>query len=37
VEECIAWLDAESGRGDVDTEKDAMMDQITTAYERAWA
>lgn len=36
VEDCIAWLDAESGRGDVDTQKDAMMDQIITAYERAW-
>jgi len=37
VKECIAWLDAEPGRGDVDSEKDAMIDQIIIAYERAWA
>ncbi|MBT6144279.1 MAG: NAD-dependent dehydratase, partial [Gemmatimonadetes bacterium] len=37
VEECIAWLDAEPGRGDVDPGKEAMMDKIITAYERAWA
>ena len=37
VEECIAWFDAEPGRLQVDAEKDAMMDRIIAAYERAWA
>lgn len=37
VEECIAWLDAEPGRLVVDAEKDAMMDTIIAAYEKAWA
>ncbi len=36
VEECIAWLDAEPGRLVVDEEKEAMMDKIIAAYERAW-
>lgn len=36
VEECIAWFDAEPGRLQVDAEKDAMMDRIIAAYERAW-
>lgn len=37
VEECITWLDADPGRLRVDAEKEAMMDKIITAYERAWA
>lgn len=37
VEECIAWLDAEPGRLVVDAEKEAMMDAIIAAYEKAWA
>lgn len=37
VEECIAWLDAEPGRLVVDAEKEAMMDKIIAAYEKAWA
>ena len=36
VEECIAWLDAEPGRLVVDAEKEAMMDTIIAAYEKAW-
>jgi nucleoside-diphosphate-sugar epimerase len=36
VEECIAWFDAEPGRLQVDPEKDAMMDRVIAAYERAW-
>lgn len=37
VRQCIAWLDAEPARAQVDPAKDAMMDQIIAAYERAWA
>jgi nucleoside-diphosphate-sugar epimerase len=36
VHECIAWLDADPERGAPDPEKDATMDRIITAYERAW-
>ena len=36
AEECLRWLDAEPGRLEVDTEKDAMMDEIIAAYARAW-
>ena len=36
VEECIAWLDADPARLQVDAEKDAMMDRIIAAQERAW-
>jgi len=36
VEQCIAYLDAEPGRLVVDEEKDAMMDKIIAAYEKAW-
>ncbi len=37
VEECVQWLDAEAGRLVATPEKDAMMDRIIAAYERAWA
>ena len=36
VEECIAWLDAEPGRLQVDAGKEAMMDRIIAAHESAW-
>ena len=36
VHECIAWLDADPQRGAADPEKDAIMDRIISAYDRAW-
>ena len=36
AEECVRWLDAEPGRLAVDAEKDALMDEIISAYEKAW-
>ena len=37
VHECIAWLDADPQRGAAEPEKDATMDRIISAYDRAWA
>ena len=34
--ECVAWLDADPQRAAIDPEKEAMMDRIITAYEKAW-
>ena len=36
VEACIEWLDAEPGRLQIDPDKDAMMDRVISASERAW-
>jgi nucleoside-diphosphate-sugar epimerase len=36
VEQCISWLDAAPERLQVDTAKDAMLDRIIAAYEKAW-
>ncbi|MDA0336819.1 MAG: SDR family oxidoreductase [bacterium] len=36
VEQCITWLDAEPARLQVDAQKDAMLERIIAAYERAW-
>ena len=36
VEQCIAWLDAEPARLQVDADKDAMLDRIIAAQEKAW-
>ncbi len=36
AKECIAWLDADPQRAQIDKEKEAMMDRVITAYEKAW-
>jgi len=36
IEQCIAWLDAEPARLQVDADKDAMLDRIIASYETAW-
>ena len=35
VEECIAWLDADESRKEIDPAKEEMMERIIAAYERA--
>ena len=37
AKECVAWLDADPQRAQIDKEKEAMMDRVITAYEKAWA
>ena len=36
AKECVAWLDADPQRAQIDKEKEAMMDRVITAYEKAW-
>lgn len=36
VEQCIAWLDENPTRLAVDPEKDAMMDRLVDAMQKAW-
>ena len=37
AKECVAWLDADPQRAQIDKEKEAMMDRVITTYEKAWA
>ena len=37
AKECVAWLDADPQRAQIDKEKEAMMDRVITAYEKAWS
>ena len=34
--ECVAWLDADPQRAQIDQEKEEMMDHIIAAYQKAW-
>ena len=34
--ECVAWLDADPQRAQIDQEREEMMDHIIAAYQKAW-
>ena len=37
AKECVTWLDADPQRGQIDEQKEAMMDRVIAAYQKAWA
>jgi len=37
AKECVTWLDADPQRAQIDEQKEAMIDRVIAAYQKAWA